>query len=36
MTPGERKERLDLIVGLQNRVKMQILAEFEAISGYKP
>lgn len=36
LTPGERKEQIEMIVNLQNMVKRQILFGVETISGYKP
>jgi len=36
LTVGERKAQLDQIVQLQNAVKRNILAGFEAVSGYRP
>jgi hypothetical protein len=35
-TPRERKAELDQIIDIQNRVKRQILDEFEIETGYKP
>jgi hypothetical protein len=36
LTPRERKAELDQIIDIQNRVKRQILDEFEIVTGYKP
>lgn len=36
LSVGERKAQLEQIVNLQNAVKRNILASFEAISGYRP